>query len=46
MWMAGALGVACGAGYFVLAVIATVLTVVILTALSRSESARRILPAS
>jgi putative Mg2+ transporter-C (MgtC) family protein len=38
MWMAGALGVACGAGYFVLALIATVLTVVILTALTRLEA--------
>jgi putative Mg2+ transporter-C (MgtC) family protein len=38
MWMAGALGVACGAGYFVLAVIATALTVVILTALQRFEA--------
>ena len=34
MWMAGALGVCCGAGYYVLA---TVLTVLILTALSRLE---------
>lgn len=38
MWMAGALGVACGAGYYMLAVIATVLTVVILTALQRLEA--------
>jgi putative Mg2+ transporter-C (MgtC) family protein len=38
MWMAGALGVACGAGYFVLAVVATALTVVILTTLQRLEA--------
>ncbi len=37
MWMAGALGVCCGAGYYVLALLATVLTVLILTALSRLE---------
>jgi putative Mg2+ transporter-C (MgtC) family protein len=39
MWMAGALGVACGAGYYVLALIATALTVVILAALKRMEQA-------
>jgi putative Mg2+ transporter-C (MgtC) family protein len=38
MWMAGALGVACGAGYYVLALIATVLTVLILAALKRMEA--------
>ena len=37
MWMAGALGVCCGAGYYVLALIATVLTVAILTVLNRIE---------
>ena len=37
MWMAGALGVCCGAGYYVLALMATVLTVVILTVLNRLE---------
>jgi uncharacterized membrane protein YhiD involved in acid resistance len=37
MWMAGALGVACGAGYYVLAIISTLLTVVILTVLNRIE---------
>ena len=37
MWMAGALGVACGAGYYVLALIATTLTVLILAALTRME---------
>ena len=35
MWMAGALGVACGAGYYALATIATVLTVLILAVLAR-----------
>jgi putative Mg2+ transporter-C (MgtC) family protein len=34
MWMAGALGVCCGAGYYVIALMATVLTVVILTVLN------------
>jgi putative Mg2+ transporter-C (MgtC) family protein len=37
MWMAGALGVACGAGYFVLALMAGALTVLILTVLNRIE---------
>ncbi len=37
MWMAGALGVCCGAGYYVLALIATTLTVAILTVLNRLE---------
>ena len=38
MWMAGALGVACGAGYFVLAILATVLTVAILTLLNTLDT--------
>jgi putative Mg2+ transporter-C (MgtC) family protein len=38
MWMAGALGVACGAGYYVLALIATFLTVLILAALQRLDA--------
>jgi len=37
MWMAGALGVCCGAGYYVLALMATTLTVAILTVLNRWE---------
>ena len=37
MWMAGALGVCCGAGYYTLAVIATLMTVIILTVLNRIE---------
>jgi putative Mg2+ transporter-C (MgtC) family protein len=37
MWMAGALGVACGAGYYVLTVIATLLTVLILAVLRRLD---------
>ena len=37
MWMSGALGVCCGAGYYALAVIATVLTVIILHVLKRIE---------
>ena len=37
MWMSGALGVCCGAGYYSLAVIATVLTVLILHVLNRIE---------
>jgi putative Mg2+ transporter-C (MgtC) family protein len=39
MWMAGALGVCCGAGYYALAIIATLLTVVILVVLKRLELA-------
>lgn len=31
MWMAGALGVCCSAGYYVIALMATVLTVIIPT---------------
>jgi putative Mg2+ transporter-C (MgtC) family protein len=38
MWMCGALGVCCGAGYYALAVIATVLTVAILVALKRLDA--------
>jgi putative Mg2+ transporter-C (MgtC) family protein len=41
MWMAGALGVCCGAGFYVLAVMATVLTVIILSVLKRIELAAR-----
>jgi putative Mg2+ transporter-C (MgtC) family protein len=37
MWMAGALGVCCGAGYYLLAVMATLLTVTILAVLNRLE---------
>jgi putative Mg2+ transporter-C (MgtC) family protein len=37
MWMAGALGVCCGAGYYVLALMATALTMAILTLLNRVE---------
>lgn len=37
MWMAGALGVCCGAGYYVIALMATVLTVIILTVLKNIE---------
>jgi putative Mg2+ transporter-C (MgtC) family protein len=37
MWMSGALGVCCGAGYYVLALMAVLLTVLILTVLNRLE---------
>ena len=37
MWLAGALGVACGAGYYVLALAGAVLAVVILTVLGAVE---------
>lgn len=37
MWLAGALGVTCGAGYYVLALIATALALVIMSALHRLE---------
>ena len=40
MWMAGALGVCCGAGYYVMALMATVLTVGILTLLRRMEPSK------
>lgn len=39
MWMAGALGVACGAGHYVLAVIASVATLIILLVLKWIERA-------
>lgn len=38
MWLAGALGVACGSGYYTLALYGTVLAVVILVALGRLEA--------
>jgi len=37
MWLAGAVGVACGAGYYVVAVLATLLAAFILAALRRLE---------
>lgn len=37
MWMAGALGVACGAGYYFIATLATVLTFVVLSLVHRLE---------
>lgn len=37
MWLAGALGVACGAGYYVLAIIGTALAAIILTGLHKLE---------
>ncbi|MET0988671.1 MAG: MgtC/SapB family protein [Steroidobacteraceae bacterium] len=38
MWLAGALGVACGAGYYVLALVGAVLALVILTLLGAVEA--------
>ena len=38
MWLAGAVGVACGAGYFRMAVVATVFAVVILTVVTWLEA--------
>lgn len=38
MWLAGALGVACGAGYYVLALIGAVLALIILTLLGLVEA--------
>ena len=38
MWLAGALGVACGAGYYILALVGAVLAVVILTLLGAVEA--------
>ena len=38
MWLAGALGVACGAGYYSLAVIGTFFALVVLTVLGRLEA--------
>jgi putative Mg2+ transporter-C (MgtC) family protein len=37
MWLAGAIGLACGAGYYVVAVVATLLAAFILAALRRLE---------
>jgi putative Mg2+ transporter-C (MgtC) family protein len=37
MWLAGALGVACGAGYYVLAVIGTVFALIVLVVLAKLE---------
>lgn len=37
MWLAGAVGVACGAGYFTMAVVATVFAVLILTVVTWLE---------
>jgi putative Mg2+ transporter-C (MgtC) family protein len=37
MWLAGAIGVACGAGYFVLAALAAILAFLILSILKRLE---------
>jgi len=37
MWLAGSIGLACGAGFYVLATMALVLTVIILTVLRRLE---------
>lgn len=38
MWLAGALGVACGAGYYVLAVIGTVFALIVLVVLAKIEA--------
>lgn len=38
MWLAGALGVACGAGYYVLALVGTVFALLILTLLGAIEA--------
>jgi putative Mg2+ transporter-C (MgtC) family protein len=38
MWLAGALGVTCGAGYYRMAIMATVLAILILTGLHRFEA--------
>lgn len=38
MWMAGAVGVACGAGFYGIAIIGTVLAIVVLSALGWLES--------
>ena len=37
MWLAGAVGLACGAGYYVIAIMATVLAVIILAGLKAVE---------
>jgi putative Mg2+ transporter-C (MgtC) family protein len=39
MWLAGALGVACGSGYYTLALFGTVLALVVLVVLGRLEAA-------
>jgi putative Mg2+ transporter-C (MgtC) family protein len=39
MWLAGALGVACGAGYYTLAGIGTVFALIVLIVLARVERA-------
>lgn len=38
MWLAGALGVACGAGYYVLAIIGTVFALMVLVVLAKLEA--------
>lgn len=38
MWLAGALGVACGAGYYTLAVLGTVFALIVLVVLGRLEA--------
>ena len=38
MWLAGALGVACGAGYYVLAVIGTVFALIVLVVLGKLQA--------
>jgi putative Mg2+ transporter-C (MgtC) family protein len=38
MWLAGALGVACGGGYYVLAVIGTVFALIVLVVLAKLEA--------
>lgn len=38
MWLAGALGVACGAGYYVLAIIGTVFALIVLIVLGKIEA--------
>ena len=38
MWLAGALGVACGAGYYVLAMIGTVFALIVLVALAKLQT--------
>ena len=44
MWLAGAIGVACGAGFYTLAVLGVVFSVIIITLLQRFE--KRYLPES
>ena len=38
MWLAGALGVACGAGYYILAVIGTVFALIVLVVLAKLQA--------